>query len=104
MTRALLPVAKLPDGATAAPAKVTLWLKPSELVQVTVAPDATLIAAGLNARFFMSTDVVATGPPPPPPPPPVVTGPVLSEPPPQAARNAVRDRIIRRVRIGTPCV
>src|SRR5512144_1493593 len=99
---ALAPLEKLPDAGTAAPSNVTLCRTPSELVHVTVAPDATLIAVGVNAKPFISTAVVATGvepPPPPPPPPPVVLGPVLSEPPPQAARNAVSERIIRRVRI-----
>src|ERR1044071_2344230 len=107
MTSALFaPAATFPEGGTAAFAKVTLCAVPSELVHVTVAPEATLIAEGVNASPFISTAVVATGPvpppPPPPPPPPVVPGPVLSEEPPQARMAAARGTKIIRERIGTP--
>src|SRR4051794_36153217 len=81
--------------------KVTVWAKPSELVHVTAAPGATMMAFGLNAMFFIATAVVATGAAPPVPPvfvPPVVPGAVLSEPPPQAS-SAATGRIMRRERI-----
>jgi hypothetical protein len=63
--------------------KVTLWLVLSLFVQVTVAPGDTTMAAGLNAKFCIVTDVVAIGcagvvgvvgveSPPPPPPHPII--------------------------------
>src|SRR6185369_16396585 len=62
------------------------------------------MAPGANARFFMSTAVVATAPVPPvllPPvlEPPVVPGPVALEPPPPQATRAARARIMRGERI-----
>src|SRR5690349_25087679 len=48
----------MPDS----PSKVTLWVKLSSLVHVTVAPTSTTIAAGANLYDLgRSTVVVATG-------------------------------------------
>ena len=56
------PVVQLPMGVGPPfPSNATLWLKPSRLVKVTVAPGATTIAGGANALPCRSTDVVATG-------------------------------------------
>jgi len=88
----LTPVVKPAMSASPDPApKVTLWVVPSELVQLTVPPFATRMDDGLNWLFLISTAaVVGAGVPPPPP----VLIPVLSEPPPQAPETiAAKERM-----------
>jgi hypothetical protein len=97
----LVPASTVPEAETAPPSKVTLWAAPSVLVQVTVAPEGTLMISGKKSRLCMLTAVVGTATQVAPlhPPLPPVPGPVVSEPLPPQARRAARGRIMRRERI-----